>query len=487
MNNYNLISKVILISFIGIIFSCNNKPEEEINVSDMLENSLSSVVTIKIKSKGLVKKVFGFADTGISNVAYKKILNIGDAAGTGSGFIINFNGKKYVITNSHVIDKVIENKGNISAFSYSRKEYQLELIGGDSFYDLAVLKFIDENTSEITSLPFSSGVYKIGEEVYAIGNPLGNFPYTVTQGIISAKNRPGYTAKTGYLQTTAMLSEGNSGGPLINKKGELVGINTLISESGHQLNFALESKIIKKVIKDIINYGRVKRIYIGLEIIQDYQYYIDENDYLQMCLIDEIPRINSVIPNSPASKVLQNIKGAKILKANGIEITSNEDLLGIFETLKPKDTLYLELEKNYYIEKYSIITDELTKEKLSDIATFYFANHYEINLTTDEERNVILNYPYRGYKNNTFQLYDSKRKKFRNYIPRGEQAYIIAMGDFYNMYFWRINELSDLGSALRLTGLDGQIFFMDYDGKNSYIIKVLLSNKKDMISKTLLN
>lgn len=480
---------LISISFLITTEGCKNE-EKTPTTSEMLEKSLAAVVTVKITSKAQGRIVFGLAGDSKTDIAYARMLKIGDASGTGSGFVVSYKGAKYLITNAHVIEAVENVEGSIFAFSYSRKEYPLELIGGDSFYDLAVLKFKDAPPDEISVLPFSESGYSLGEEVFAIGNPLGYFPYTVTQGIISALNRPGFTAKAGYLQTTAMLSRGNSGGPLINKNGELVGINTYIAQEDRQLNFALESKTIKRVIGDIIDYGRVKRAYLGLEIVQDYQYFQDENGNLDSRLIDEVPRINEIFPNSPSFIKLAGMRGAKVTKANGYEIFSLEDLLNVVEQLKPKDTLVLTLDKNSFRQDYSIIADELTKEKLGEIANYYFTLHYKISGTVSEKGYVILNYPNSGYTNNTFQAWIPSLKKFMTYSPKGEQAFVVAMGNYANLednQYWRITNMKDFGSALRLSALNGQVLFIDYNGTNAYIVRVLLSNKEDIMSKTLLN
>jgi S1-C subfamily serine protease len=489
MKTKNLLYYLIIATFMTTLGSCRNE-KKVVSRSEMLEKSLTAVVTIKTTSRGQGKNVFGLAGNTTSDIAYARMLKIGDASGIGSGFVIEYKGKKYLITNAHVIENVKSTEGSIFAYSYSRKEYPLDLIGADSFYDIAVLTFKESVPEEFSVLSFSEEENKLGEEVYAIGNPLGYFPYTVTQGIISALNRPGFTAKAGYLQTTAMLSKGNSGGPLINTNGGLVGINTYISEENRQLNFSLESKTIKRVVEDIINNGRVKRAFWGFEIVQDYQYFLDKDGFVDSKLIDNLPRINEIMPNSPASDKLSGMLGAKVIKANGSDIYSIEDLLNIVESLKPKDTLVLTLDKDNLRQEYSIIADELTKEKLGEIANYYFTTHYDISATSSEKGYVILSYPNKGYQNNTFQSWNPSAKKFMTYKPKGEQAFVIAVGNYSNIEdreYWRILNMKDFGSALRLSALNGQLLFMDYDGNNSSLIRVLLSNKEDMFSKTLLN
>jgi hypothetical protein len=182
--------------------------------------------------------------------------------------------------------------------------------------------------------------------------------------------------------------------------------------------------------------------------------------------------------------------GAKIIKANKSDINSLEDLLNIMESLKPKDTLVLTLDKDNLRQDYSIIANELTKDKLGGIANYYFSTHYEISATTSEKGYVILNYPNKGFKNNTFQVWVPSLKKFMTYMPKGEQAFVIAMGNYSNIedqQYWRIEHMNEFGSALRLNALNGQVLFMDYNETQACVVRVLLSNKEDIMSKTLLN
>ena len=254
------------------------------SIPDILEKSLSSVVTVGVFKTDYAKHSLGFRGESAPEMAYKEALDLAGVSGSGSGFIINKNGKLYVITNAHVVEDASDEEGSIFIYSINRDKYEVKLVGGDSFYDIAVLEFIDNPGNEISSIQFRDNEIRIGEKVYAIGNPLGEYPYTVTDGIISAKNRTrdGMTGKFGFLQTTATLIWGNSGGPLIDENGDVAGINSQIafakSPGGEQLiqsqiNFALEAGISKRIVEDIItNNGRVKRAFIGVEISQRYEY-----------------------------------------------------------------------------------------------------------------------------------------------------------------------------------------------------------------------
>jgi serine protease Do len=184
---------------------------------------------------------------------------------SGSGVIISTDG--YIVTNNHVI----EDADNIKVIFEENRTFDAKLIGTDPNTDIAVLKI------EAEELPFlnwgDSQKLKLGEWVLAVGNPF-SLNSTVTAGIVSAKSRSigimsGQLALESFIQTDAAVNPGNSGGALVNQKGELVGINTAIasrtgSYSGY--SFAVPSLIAKKVVSDILQYGAVQRAILGIQI-----------------------------------------------------------------------------------------------------------------------------------------------------------------------------------------------------------------------------
>jgi len=185
--------------------------------------------------------------------------------GIGSGVIISPDG--YIITNNHVIDGATDIKVTLS----DRRILPAKLIGADPLTDLAVIKIEGSNFPNIP-LGDSSQLHP-GQSVLAFGNPFG-FRFTVTRGIVSALNRPNpYNddpRKPGqYIQTDAAINQGNSGGPLVNARGEVVGINTfLISPSGSfaGMGFAIPTSIVQPTIDSLVRYGKVSHSYIGVGI-----------------------------------------------------------------------------------------------------------------------------------------------------------------------------------------------------------------------------
>jgi S1-C subfamily serine protease len=186
-----------------------------------------------------------------------------EQVGTGSGVIISSDG--YIITNNHVID----NATDLEITLNNRKKYKAELIGTDAKNDIALLKIDVEE--KLSYIPFAnSDNAKVGEWVLAVGNPY-NLNSTVTAGIISAKGRDlqGNSNVDAFIQTDAAVNPGNSGGALVNTRGELVGINTAISSrTGSYVgySFAVPSNIAKKIIDDILEFGSVQEAILGISV-----------------------------------------------------------------------------------------------------------------------------------------------------------------------------------------------------------------------------
>ncbi len=208
-----------------------------------------------------------------------------------SGVIISPDG--YVITNHHVI----ENAEEIKVIMPEKGIFEAELVGSDTMTDLALLK-IDER--DLTHIPLAdSGKSRVGETVLAIGNPLG-LQQSVTAGIISAVERqvmiPGTDYAYTFIQTDAVVNPGNSGGPLVNLNGEIVGINTAkIALPGVEgIGLSVPSNTVDRVIRDFLDYGRVLRPHMGI-LIEDWLDYDDPEPDMGVRLVD-------VVPDSPADE-----------------------------------------------------------------------------------------------------------------------------------------------------------------------------------------
>jgi len=256
---------------------------------------------------------------------------------TGSGVVITTDG--YIATNNHVI----ENASKIEVVLNDKRTYVAELVGRDPETDLALLKIAEK---ELPFLKFgNSDVLKVGEWVVAVGNPF-NLTSTVTAGIVSAKGRNinllrqnTQWAIENFIQTDAAVNPGNSGGALVNTKGELIGINTAIaSQTGSYAgySFAIPVNIAKKILDDLLKYGEVKRAVLGVQI-QDITAELADEKGLKEIKGVYIPE---VVADGAASKGGVK-KGDVILKINEATVNSSSELQEQISRYHPGDKVIL--------------------------------------------------------------------------------------------------------------------------------------------------
>lgn len=225
-----------------------NAKISEISESLMKTNeALNSEIGSISEQINLIKATAGEDFSGIIDSSVKSVVTIKTSAGfQGTGFIINSEG--YIVTNAHVL---ADSDGNlvssIKAITYSKGTKDAEFIGYDGDLDIAIIKI--DGTYNALDLANSDDI-QVGEKVIAIGNPLG-LQFSVSEGIVSAIHRTGSNGLAYYIQTDAALNPGNSGGPLINKRGKVIGINNFKIGSGENLGFALESNYIIESVNNI--------------------------------------------------------------------------------------------------------------------------------------------------------------------------------------------------------------------------------------------
>ena len=204
-------------------------------------NSLGSQIGSIDKEITLLKSSTSADFSGIIEDIIKGVVTIRTDIGQGTGFIISSEG--YVVTNAHVIERAKA----AGIITYEGELHQVELIGKNEYMDIALLKISGDY--DMLELADSDDV-QIGEKVIAIGNPLG-LQFSVSEGIVSGVHRPGLNEMEVYIQTDAALNPGNSGGPLINKEGEAIGINNFKIGGTEGMGFALESNSIEETVNEI--------------------------------------------------------------------------------------------------------------------------------------------------------------------------------------------------------------------------------------------
>lgn len=291
--------------------------------------------------------------------------------GSGSGVIISPDG--YIVTNNHVI----ANASNLQVTLNDNKTYTAKLIGTDPGTDIALIKI--DGDGDFPYIPFGdSNNVKIGEWVLAVGNPF-NLTSTVTAGIISAKARDLNQFDgnpQSFIQTDAAVNRGNSGGALVNTRGELIGINTAISsETGSFIgySFAVPSNNARKVIEDILEYGNVQRGILGIQVGNISPQIAEKYGITEM----EGVFVGELEKGSGADKA--GIKQGDIIKRlDGIRVTKFADLAGYLGSKRPDDVVQVTVLRN---GKEKIIPVTLVK-----LETFTIDNlGLEVKNITSEE------------------------------------------------------------------------------------------------------
>lgn len=319
--------------------------QNTVNFENAAEIAVKAVV--HIKSKYLEDEIYRYYDPFFGNRYFN---NPKEKVASGSGVIISENG--YIITNMHVINDAKE----IEVVLNDKRTYTAKILGTDSNSDLALLKI---DAEDLPSLKFAnSNDVKIGQWVLAVGNPF-NLSSTVTAGIISAKSREINILNDGgieaFIQTDAAINPGNSGGALVNTSGDLIGINTAIhSNTGSYTGygFAIPSNMVKKIIKDLQEFGEVRRAYIGIHIL-------DLNSRIAKELELKNAKgvfIAKVLKNSAAEKA--GIKSYDVItKINNREINTVSQLNEIIIQFNPGDEINCtvlrdnkEIEFNIYLQ-----------------------------------------------------------------------------------------------------------------------------------------
>ncbi|MFO8192796.1 MAG: trypsin-like peptidase domain-containing protein [Bacillota bacterium] len=267
---------------------------------------------------------------------------------SGSGVVISPDG--YIVTNQHVI----ENAEKITVVVPDKGYYEVEVIGSDDLTDLALLKIEEE---EMIHIPLGdSDQVRVGAAVAAIGNPLGYFQQTVTSGIVSAVGRQVRISNSDYahtyLQIDALVNPGNSGGPLINMAGEVIGINTakvsLVGVEG--IGLSVPSNTVKRVIDDLMDYGRVNRPHMGV-IIDDWLDYSGNEPQRGVQIIE-------IVQGSPAEKA-GLAAGDIIVQIDGEDIPYLAILFDRLLDYYPGDTIRI----TYYRESSRDFTTLVLEER----------------------------------------------------------------------------------------------------------------------------
>ena len=354
-------------------------PAENTDFTEAAKSALAAVVHVKNISIKEVRDPFSNFFYGKNGVRkFKQV-------GTGSGVIISADG--YIITNNHVID----NSRFLEITLNNKKKYKAKIVGTDPNTDIALVKIDAKN---LPYIPFgNSDNVRVGEWVLAVGNPF-NLASTVTAGIISAKGRnininKNRRAIESFIQTDAVVNPGNSGGALVNTRGELIGINTAIeSLTGSYIgySFAVPSNIAKKVVEDIMLYGNVQRAYMGINV-DDLN--ADNAKAYKVPNTEGVIIVN-ILDNGDA-KTAGLRKNDIIVKMNAIDIKKYADLSGFLCSKRPGDKITVNIIREVVQKKMSLtLKNQFGKETVSntDYVNYYIGTLKALSKADREELDI---------------------------------------------------------------------------------------------------
>ena len=343
----SLATIALVMSCVGVVFSIKSYEKASTpitilgggtdgNSANFIEGSVADIVE-KV-SESVVSIVTSLKSTSLFGQSY-------DSSAAGTGIIVTADG--YILTNKHVIDGAT--KINVVLDDGTTYE-NVKLVVTDPLNDIAFLKISDVSDLKPATLGNSKTI-TVGQQVIAIGNALGQYQNSVTSGIISGTGRSlTATDSTGsmsenltdMIQTDAAINSGNSGGPLLNAAGEVIGINTATGSGVENIGFAIPISSVKGMLSQLVETGKAARAYIGVysveitpDVAKEYNLPVSTGVYLY-----NSAKYSAIIKNSPAEKA--GLRDKDIITAvNGVKIGSAGSLGTLIGEYKPEDTVQL--------------------------------------------------------------------------------------------------------------------------------------------------
>jgi len=323
----SIIISIVFVSFCSVGFAAERKTPIVLAVAKARD------AVVNIRTEKIVQRrsrpVFGFGDS-IFDQFFQDMLppRSYKTQSLGSGVIIDAEG--HILTNAHVVDKASK---IFIALSDNQPELEAKLIGKDNRIDLAILQIIKKGPYPFLP-PGRSDDLLLGETIIAIGNPLG-LGHSITTGIVSSLKRRIQIDRdhsSVFIQTDALINPGNSGGPLININGELIGINTAIARQAQGIGFSIPIDTAKRVMGDLIRYGRVRRGFLGIQVGAVSPSFIRSAGESGV-VVDEVEE------NSPAQRA-GLVAADVILSIDGVTVASPEEYHSLLKTYTPGTQLH---------------------------------------------------------------------------------------------------------------------------------------------------
>lgn len=319
--------------------------QEGETVADVFENVSPSTVSITIQA--------------VTSSSYYNTSSVQE--GEGSGIIVSSDG--YILTNKHVVP---EGTSKVTVVLYDGREFSAKVVGRDPLNDIAFIKVDGVSDLKAATLGDSDEV-KPGQKVIAIGNALGEFSNSVTAGIVSGIGRPveatddlgGSEVLENLIQTDAAINLGNSGGPLLNLKGEVIGINTAIAEESQSIGFAIPINDAKGLLETVVKTGEVERPYLGVRYITlttdtAKQLGVSQTEGAYVYGSDNQP---AIVSGSPADKAGLK-QGDVIKKVNDKAVDQTNTLASLLARYSPGDSVKITYERDGQEKTVDVTLDQ---------------------------------------------------------------------------------------------------------------------------------
>jgi len=346
-------------------------PQQDIITTNEHDLEITEETTIRNIGEISLAELFEKSDDGVVKVSVRKSSELPTGRSLGSGFVYDVSG--HIITNNHVV----EDSQKTTVTFLDGTSYNAEIIGTDPYTDLAVIK-VDVNPSLLHPLPLGdSSTLRVGEQVAAIGNPFG-LSGSMTSGIVSQLGRLLSTPGTAsfsipdVIQTDAAVNPGNSGGPLLNMKGQVIGINTAIQSGTGEfagIGFAVPSNTVSKIVPILIKEGKYKHPWLGIsgvDIDPDLANVLglqDTRGLLIVSVVKDSPAEKAGLHGSTETKEIDGIKyqigGDVILSVDNKDVRKIDDILiHLQREKKVGDAIDLEILREGRVTNFKLILEE---------------------------------------------------------------------------------------------------------------------------------
>lgn len=379
-----------------------------------IHKNVMTIVNLEPNTYGLVNSMIARGSGGIEDLV--EVMDNTGAYDLGSGFVYEYNGEKYVITCEHVIFK----SGRIVGYDADYKPYELKLVGGDTFYDVVVLKFKNRADAEHWRGVHFDFTPEVGTKVFAAGYWKWNGGVSIGSGELLGENidlldKKLPAVKIGFLKSNAPTDSGYSGGVLYNLEGQVLGINNSV-HTQEKVSYALESEIIERIVHDILNHRKVRRAFLGIQFSQN--------------MSGDSVVIDKILDNTPAAEHREQLEGKSLISINGEVVRDIYDVLKIMESTRPGKTITLKLNTNEVI-----LTTQLLNDGHYKAIAIHAVREHEGDKCVDiqEKDGIVIIETDRGDR---------------------EQARWVDLG---NKHIYGINSLAQIGTLVRIFGLHGEL------------------------------